>query len=193
MNYADEEFIKGRKDTKKEEYKTLDTGLFIKDRIVTFENKIFFDGNLQVMLPADFVDMPPNMAKLKYPSENRPAILKTSLDTSINFGFSRYQNALDNSQVEFVMNHFEMMSKKMNPANQFLGKGTKEVGAISIAWTEYRAFAIDGQIYNLIYFFPLCGKMCQGLFNCFFQDMPDWQSAAHLVMQTVTDLTKKRC
>lgn len=52
-----------------------------------------------LMLPDTFVDMPSSIVKLKYPSEQRPQIIKTSLDASVNFTFSLFNQEFEDSQV----------------------------------------------------------------------------------------------
>ena len=86
--FFDEKILEYRRRARKEKYSTLETGMYIKDELVKFERQKLFHDKLSIMLPTTFVDLPSNLAKIKYSSEQRPQIIKTSLDTTVNWGFS---------------------------------------------------------------------------------------------------------
>ena len=47
-----------------------------------------FQGKLGVMLPESFVTLPAKLARIKYSSQQRPQVIRTSRDTTVNFGMS---------------------------------------------------------------------------------------------------------
>jgi len=86
--FFDEKILEYRRKARKEKYNSLETGMYIKDELVHFERNELFQKKMNIMLPVTFVNMPPNLARIKYASEQRPQIIKTSLDTSVNIGFN---------------------------------------------------------------------------------------------------------
>lgn len=52
-------------------------------RYYQFEERDFFDGRLKMYIPNDFIDMPLEARKLKYPSEGRPEIIKCNENETI--------------------------------------------------------------------------------------------------------------
>ena len=88
MAYEDEKIIKAMNAYKKGTYGSIQEGFFIKEELVTFEKEWLFDKKMQIMLPTSFTDMPMEQAKLKYPMEQRPQVIKTNEETDINFTFS---------------------------------------------------------------------------------------------------------
>ncbi|MDE6951985.1 MAG: hypothetical protein K2P64_13880, partial [Lachnospiraceae bacterium] len=84
--FLDEKIVEFRSRARKEKYCTLETGMYIKNELIQFERKVLFREKLSIMLPVSFVDLPPDMVKVKYTSQQRPQVIKTSLDTTVNLG-----------------------------------------------------------------------------------------------------------
>lgn len=88
MDYLDEQILELKRQQKKEKYQGLETGFYIRDELLEFDRVLLEPMDLSIMLPTTFATMPQSMVRVKYQSENRPQIIKTSLDTSVNFTFS---------------------------------------------------------------------------------------------------------
>ncbi len=188
MDYLDEEILKFRNSVKKDKYNSLETGMYIKSELVHFSENRIFDGRMSVMLPESFVDMPEKYAKQKYPSEQRPRVIKTSLDTTVNFTFSLLDSAFKKAFIPEVLNQFKNILQKANPAFIFYEQGVdveRELG-----WFDFKSYGIDEQIYNIMYVTPVDGKLMHGIFNCQYRDIPEWKEAAKQVIFSVMDCTK---
>ena len=116
MSYLDEDFLKLKRREKYAKYSTLETGIYIKDELVEFEPRDIPELNINASLPKTFVRMPLSIAKIKYPSETRPQMIFTSLDTTVNFTFSVYPQDVPLDQVKRVAEQMKAMLKKVNPA-----------------------------------------------------------------------------
>jgi hypothetical protein len=90
MEFLDEKILEFRRRARNEEHMDLESGMYIDGELMEFERVKLFDGKMDIMLPSSFIDLPSNLARIKYPSEQRPHIIKTSLDTSVNMTFSLY-------------------------------------------------------------------------------------------------------
>lgn len=71
------------------------------------------------MLPEGFVDMPPEMARIKYPSEQRPQEIRMNGDGTVNFTFSLFEAGLEEQQIEDALGQFKSVIRKVNPAFVF--------------------------------------------------------------------------
>lgn len=86
--FFDEKILEYRRRARREKHSTLETGMYVQDELMQFERKKLFDDKISIMLPQSFVHLPPELAKAKYMSEQRPQIIMTSLDTTVNIGLS---------------------------------------------------------------------------------------------------------
>ena len=188
-DYLDKDILESRKMIRKSKYNTLQTGIYINDEVVHFTAAKILDERAEVMLPDTFVDMPANLARLKYMSEQRPQIIKTSLDTTVNFTFSLYGIELPEEEIDSTVHQFKNLIQKVNPAcvfDEIVAEKEKGVG-----WFDFKSFGVDEQIYNIMYVKPIGGRLLHGVFNCMYRDMAEWKDAAIQVIYSVRDLTEE--
>lgn len=190
MDFLDKDILEYRKNVKMEKFGTLQTGIYINDEVVHFTATEILEGKAEVMLPDAFVDMPANLAKLKYMSELRPQIIKTSLDTTVNFTFSLYEIELSEKEIDSTIHQFKDLIQKVNPAYVFEEIVIEK--ARNIGWFDFKSYGIDEQIYNIMYVKPINGKLLHGVFNCMYRDSGEWKDAALQVIYSIRDCTKER-
>lgn len=190
MEYLDEEVLKFRKSVKKEKYNSLETGMYIKDELIHFKEAVLFDGRMRIMLPDTFVDMPSSIVKVKYPSEQRPQIIKTSLDTTVNFTFSLFSQEFEEKHIKSAIEQFREIIRKVNPAFLFYDLIIEEEK--KLGWFDFKSYGLDEQIYNIMYVTPVEGKMLHGIFNCMYRDVMEWKTAVRQIMMSIVDCTKEK-
>ena len=190
MDFLDEEIMEFRKSAKKSKYNSLETGMYIKDRLIRFKETQILSDKVSVMLPEGFIEMPQRIAKIKYPSEQRPQVIMTSDDGTVNFTFSLYDTEFNERQIEDALGQFKAVIRKVNPAfvfYDFVVESDKALG-----WFDFKSYGLDEQIYNVMYLLPVEGKLMHGIFNCLYRDILEWKEAVHQIMMSVTDLTQKK-
>ena len=191
MAYVDEMFIKDLNQYKKESYGGLEQGFYIKEEHYTFKRVSFFQDRMSVMLSEQFIDLPEAIVKLKYPSEQRPKIIKSSKDGSINFAFTLADEVpLAKENVTYITDTMRNGLKNINPSITMGEAGTMDVANTTLSWFEFQNNAFDGTIYNIMYCIPIDGKMMHGLFNCLVQDKEAWRKVVFEVMKSIEDLTR---
>lgn len=188
--FLDEKILEYRRLARKVQYSNLDTGMYIQDELVQFERVDLFQKKMSIMLPTTFVNLPSNLAKLKYSSEQRPQIIKTSLDTTVNIGFNLINEKLLDSQIEALMIQIKSALKRMNPAFPFFDSRI-EKEPIALGWFEFKNFGYDKDVYNLMFITRIDGKALHGVFNCPYEDALEWRDAAHQMMASIKDHTRK--
>ena len=157
----------------------------IGSRFYEFEEKEFFEDKLKIYIPKDFNDMSLNDRKLKYPSENRPEIIKCNDDGSICITLNVIDSPLSEDRVEELKDGMKMIIRKTNPANVFYEDGILEVNEKNIGYFEFKSSAIDDFLYNLMFFAEFKEKTLMGTFSCRYSEYKDWRDVVYHILQTI--------
>lgn len=192
-DYYDQQVLLMRRNEKRADNTLLEEGIYVGEHLMMFSRMELIDKRISVLLPESFIDLPAEMAKMKYPSEERPQEIKSSLDTTVNFTFRLFLNeAMSSIQTEPTLKQYTTFLTKMNPSIKVLEKGSagREGGCVS--WLQYKSFAVDGQVFNVSYVTSIDEKMFFGGFNCFFEDRLDWFPAVQQVLESLQDNRKAR-
>ena len=185
MKY-DEEIISAQNKYKKESVGDVYNGYLIKEVEFKFKKFSFFNDKISIYLPENFNDLPEAIAKIKYPSENRPQIIKSSNDNRINIAFNLLQVEMKNEDVIGTIHSFKNIIKNINPSNNFIDEGTIEISENhKLAWFDFLSNAIDGTLYTIISCMEVDGKMLHCVFNCSDEDMNNWKVVALDMLKSI--------
>ena len=187
LGYADEKILDFLNGAEKEliQQNICDGPVKVGKKSYEFKENLFFDEKLSIYIPEEFVDMSENMKNTKYPSNQRPEIIKTDEAGSTNIMLNRIDNELDEDQVEDLKDGMKALLKKMNPSNVFFTDGVEPVDEKNIGYFEFKSPAMDVAIYNLMFFFEFKGKTVMGTFCCIYDEYKSWRDIAFQVMKTV--------
>ncbi|WP_105176488.1 hypothetical protein [Clostridium cagae] len=154
-------------------------------RYYEFEESEFFDEKLKIYIPKDFTDMSLAARKLKYPSESRPEIIKCNEKGNICITLKKINNPLEEENVEKLKNGMKVIIRKTNPANVFYEDGVLEVDCKNIGFFEFKSYAIDDSLYNIMFFLEFEGKTLMGTFSCIYNECKEWREIAFQVIKTI--------
>lgn len=154
-------------------------------KVYEFKETLFFDGKISMYIPCEFIDMSENQRKIKYPSDQRPEIIKTDETGTTNIMLNRIDNDLTEDQVEDLKDGMKALLTKLNPSNVFYTDGVECVEGKNIGFFEFKSPAMDVAIYNLMFFFEFKGKTVMGTFCCIYDEYKNWRDLAFQVMKTV--------
>ncbi|RFZ79591.1 hypothetical protein DS742_07400 [Lacrimispora amygdalina] len=185
MEYMDEKIINLRNQAKKAEHTSLEKGVYIKEGLLSFERRKLFDGEMSILLPVPFKIMPEEIAKIKYPSEQRPQLIYSNAGGDVNFTFSLFDEQVNTSQIKEARDRFRGLIKKIQPANLFIEKKEEDLKDTVAAWFDFKNYGLDAQLYNLFYFTNIKGKLLHGIFNCKFEEAEAWKPIAVQVIKSV--------
>ena len=185
MERLDEQILNLRNEENRKNLSSLQDGTYIKNELVKFHKVEVENKNLTMYIPQDFVTLSPEIAKIKYPSEQRPQWIKTSSNTSVNICVSLLDTPLDERILETEMNGFKNVIKNMNPAVTFIQSTIKQLEDFKIAWFDYKSFAVDNQIYNIMFFASIGNQMLHGVFNCLYDDYTEWKKSAIEMIESI--------
>ncbi|MCL1810053.1 MAG: hypothetical protein FWG42_09865 [Clostridiales bacterium] len=153
------------------------------DSIVLGERCII-EGRLYMLIPEDFVMMPPEIAEIKYPSESRPDITYTDSEGTTTISFILTRDKLKSEDIEAAMEYLQKVFTRVHPARGILSSDIIE-GELRVGHFDFISPAIDGEIYNLVFIFSLDGRLAFGAFSCLHLDMATWLETAVQIASTV--------
>ena len=143
------------------------------------------DGKISFRMPKIFSIMPAELASLKYPSERRPNIIFTDESSTINLAFNKTSHSLpDEGVAEFQENMIDVL-KQAQPAAEWFDTDVIKIDDKTVGFIEVITPAIDGEIFNLMFFVSIDGKALIGTFNCMEEDTETWRPIARAIMETI--------
>lgn len=163
--------------------------IIVKYKKLEIEEKEILDGSLSMMLPAEFQIMDENLAKVKYPDEDRPDYIYTNDDTTVNLTFSLDNSGeLDNNEVEEVKNLLAKQIKRLYPASKIEDSQTIDAEGKNISFFSFDIPLIDGNLYNLMFFMEHKKQLLMGSFNCSIYQKKQWKPLIRQMLMTVKEV-----
>ncbi|QIC46508.1 hypothetical protein ACE1MS_14530 [Lysinibacillus sp. fkY74-1] len=201
MNFMDEEVIEMTKQARqKKRLENLekqlvhtdvvqaikDGQLMIEDETIEFTKMDFYDGQIQMRIPAAFEVMESDLMDIKYPSSRRPDYIYTSESTSINVTLKIMEQQIKAEELEdFTQTMMEIL-QKMQPTTKMLDIGFNEVNDVQIGYFDFITPALDNKIYNLMFLFIVGENVTMGSINCLKKEMNIWKPIAYGMMETIS-------
>lgn len=179
MHYEDELIVSLKKEQRRKKFTDIKSdGVYIEDRFINFTPRKIFD-TVDIYIPDEFIDMPEEIQLMKYPSANKPQVILTSLDVSVNFAFNLIEDRIEEEQLKDLSAEMAKMIQKVNPAAMiYEEKSGRLSNGHLIYMFDYKSFGIDEQIYNMVCFTTInCGTL-HSVFNCLDRDAEDWKEVA---------------
>lgn len=192
MDYLDEQIIELRRKEKAHSEDVHGDGITINGELLHFQETPLFKGKMSIWLPESFVDMPSKIARIKYPSEQRPQIIKTDLLGSTNFAFNLFNQPIKPNQMQSAADSMRTILKKVNPANIFYENATEPLGETMLSWFEFKGHAMDTQIYYIMFLTSIDGNLMYGIFNCAIADMEEWKKPAFQAIRSIQDKSREQ-
>ena len=167
------------------EKQSIDNGIKILGRWIYFERRSLAKETITMMLPKDFVPMSSDIARKKYPSEQRPETILTDETGTINLMFQYMEGEESNTAIESFRNRIFGMMKRVNPGIKEREMGVVNAGGKQIAYVEFSNPVMDGKLYNLMFYLAVKGRPLMGSFNCRTKEMKYWRTVAFEMMQSI--------
>lgn len=183
--FQDEFIVQKRREAEKQNYTSVQSGMYAGNEFITFSENALFDGHLAIYLPDTFADMPEEYKRVKYPSEDRPQILKSSIKGDVVFSFQWVGQSLQASELEATIERFCRILKRAQPFNLFFDSGMIREHNVDVAWMDYKAYGVDQPLYQLLYTLPVEGRMMLGMFHCPFYAAEGWKPVVQAVLRTI--------
>ena len=185
MPYADEELLEKREEAKKKKYQTLEDGIYLDGRVLSFERTGILDS-FSVCLPDVMKIMPLDYARIKYPSEFRPQIIMTTEDLGVNIGFTEFPETVRHDDIGKLTERIRSVIHRANP--NYILYSCESLSEVNGYWFSFRSHAMDSDLYNMMLTVLIGKKIVQGSFNCPHKDYLDWKSTVLMMWNSIMEL-----
>lgn len=190
MEYTDIEIAEIRTRQEEAKFKDIYDGeVRCGGEVLFFEKVNLYENRFSVMLPNTYMDLPGSMAKLKYPMENRPPVIKTNYNTTVNFAFGYYQQEFFEEHVESAANGLQAGMGRIYPGIRFFETRLMETQTgVKLSCFEFISPALDMELYQLFGFVPIHNRFLHFIFNAPSKLMQSWQPVALQVLQSICNI-----
>lgn len=153
--------------------------------IIDLVTKSLLNNKIEIKIPKNFNVMSEELMKIKYPSERRPTIVYSNESGGINVGLNLTQNQANQELISPYKDNLVQSLKKAYPTAVWNDSGVKEINGKQVGYLELITPALDTEIYNLMFFTDLDGKLLMCTFNCTKETMQDWVQTAKEIMNSL--------
>ena len=154
---------------------------------VPLYKEYLFGGKCSMLLPETLADMDARERVVKYRMRNRPPVIKTDRDGDATMAFSLLPLP-DGEEPKGVRERLGCIRGSMAKVwkqNVFYDTGEAEAGGTVVAWMDFRACCLDGDLYGLLFLFRAAGGDVLGNFHCSFPLYGMWKPAVLKLLETV--------
>lgn len=139
-------------------------------------------GGILLKIPKDFEIMAAEYVEMKYPLEDRPSLVYTNEDGSINIGYSVKETLLGNDEVEETTKQVADIYDDIFESLDFdiIKKDNYNIGML-----KFISPAVDSKIYNHLMIMSIDGKVVMVSFNCMEEDMDEWKAVGDFILKSV--------
>lgn len=181
MEITEEKVLELREERKKNKYNSIETGFYVQGEIMLFIRKSFYDNKWSMFIPNTFINMPRELAKIKYPGEQRPQLIYTNLGLDNNLCMTMYHKNFNYNELEIYINKLRKFIVYADQSIQLLKYGELQKGY----WFDFRSKGLDEPIYNLIFITKIKDELLQINFNCLFRNMNEWQRIIIQMLESI--------
>jgi hypothetical protein len=161
-------------------------GIVIDGRHYEFQGTSFFEDKIKLHVPTAFFDMPYDQARIKYPSSDRPQIIKTDDTGKVNITLSLIpNNNIYDNQISQTKDNIKSILKRINPSYLFFDEGVECIEGKSVGYFEFKSPAIDTTLFNLMFMAAINKNLLMGTFNCIYEEHLKWKHIAYQIMTSL--------
>jgi hypothetical protein len=153
--------------------------------LINLETKSLLNNKVELKIPKEFDIMPEELMKIKYPSERRPTIVYSNESGGINVALNLTQNKASQDMISTYKDNIITSFKNVYPSAEWKDSGVKTINGKQVGYLELITPAIDTEIYNLMFFTDLDGKLLLCTFNCTKKSIDEWTPTAKEIMNSL--------
>lgn len=160
-------------------------GITIQEKQYEFQEMGFFDDKLKMQIPTNFVDMPLELAAIKYPASDRPQIIKTDENGSINITMNLLPHKIGDENIPKLKEGIEGVIKTLHPTYLFFEDGVETVSEKTIGFFEFKSSTRDTSLFNVMFILEFEHKILLENFSCSYGEYLPWRPIARQIMQSI--------
>lgn len=140
---------------------------------------------VEALIPDGFTKMGEAMLRTKYPGANRPSIVYTNEQGSVNIAFNHTSNKLSPSQIDQLHVQLDSSIRAAQPNAKWMFSGKQIYRGKNWAQLEFQSVAVDTTIHNMMVATSVSGRMLAISFNCTDELASEWLGVGREIIQTV--------
>lgn len=138
-----------------------------------------------VWIPERFSLADEKLKEAVFWSENRPDILFTTEEKTAGITMQIIEEEIRSGE--------EIKKRLRNLDDRIVCYDMGETESdIKVHWVEYKSFAGDERVYNLLFFFQTGGRNILGTFYCLFEEYDRWKPVVWEMMRSIKESTDER-
>lgn len=145
----------------------------------------FLDGRIEMLAPADFTPMSDEMARLKYPTANRPSEIITNEAGSVNLAFTYSKQVVAPGQLGQMHASMDRMFRTTQTTAEWHNSGLRSINNRQWIELDLTMQAADTRIRNLMYGTSSGGRAALIAFNVTVEEEPQWIEAAKAMIASM--------
>lgn len=166
---AMEEFEKQRfaKETIEEEIKqSIFDGIIHVNKIpVTFSERTLLQDKIAIWMPEDFEELTPEEIASIYILGNKPELVLGNTYLNLSVGFHYTENVVPNEFMGDFVKIAKVVFNRIGPKVRIISEKVHKVGKHTVSSLECVSHTITDEIYNVMFFSSLEGKVLIGFIN----------------------------
>ncbi|OEF99135.1 hypothetical protein BHF71_10045 [Vulcanibacillus modesticaldus] len=152
---------------------------------IKLERKEVLSNKVSILIPDSFKKMSEELMKIKYPKENRPTLVYTNEDATVNIAFKVTENEIRPEQIQGFKEIIKNNLQEVYSTDGLVKDGVYEINGKTIGMIEYKTPADDTEIYNYIFFTDLDNKLLLSTINFTTEKKEVWQPIAEEIMNSL--------
>ncbi|WP_349948728.1 hypothetical protein ABFV83_10025 [Lacrimispora sp. BS-2] len=146
----------------------------------------FYGPGFALKIPGGFEEIGKEKAASVFFSKNRPEMILVNSHehAGLTFQTARLENGKTIIDLEAERERIRRILKQADGKNVFYDQGNVS-GTIPALWFDYKSFAADERVYNMMFLFLAEGKLIIGTFYCIFKDYDRWKPKILTMLGTI--------
>lgn len=136
-----------------------------------------FDETVSVLIPKHFIEMPEEIAKVKYISSYRPPVILTGYgyDENVGFHLLREEDILNDTSLDSLIQQLEGAVLAHAPETVIYDHGSVCTDRTEGRWFEYKNFTLDEETYHIQFLIHSRMRVLIGMFQCRMAFYDEWK------------------
>lgn len=149
------------------------------------EKRTILDGKVEILIPKEFQLMSADMLDLKYKGANRPKVVFTDEDATVNIAFSLLPYDANPTQIEGFKDAIKNSYKNAFPDATWEADGIKIINGKNVGYIKLLTNSLDQKVYNSLFITDCEGKLLIGTFNCTENLLAEWKDTSEIIIESV--------
>ncbi|WP_162550103.1 hypothetical protein [Hymenobacter nivis] len=140
---------------------------------------------VEILIPKGFEVMSEQQMDFNYAkAQSRPSVIFTN-NNLVSLAFNYSDNEADQDMVDVYAATFAKTYHKQYKDATWFGDGVKNINNHKVGYLEFMKPEMGHQVYTLVFFTDVQGKLMICTFNCADRQKPEWEPVAKQIMLSV--------